>query len=234
MRPNARLDGGRLLRAVVLAAWAAFFAYLYVSGEISRYLGPRTYWVVPFGAAALGGAAAAHFFTLRTERGSSGLRLREILGHAVLLAPVIAVLAVPAPELGALAAGKKSTGGGLAGVSSIVPPDPSGREVSFLEIHYANESQEFADAMGIVDGYDISLAGFVSRAEAGTFELTRFYVSCCAADAIPYSVSVVEGPDLPIDSWVQVSGHLEERESRFVLVAEDLERIGEPKDPYLY
>jgi uncharacterized repeat protein (TIGR03943 family) len=228
------LDGSRLLRTIVLAAWATFFIYLFVSGEISRYLGPRTYWVVPFGALALGGAALAHFFTLRTGSGSSGLRLREILGHAVLLAPLIAVLAVPAPELGALAAGKKSTGGGLASVSSIVLPDPSAREVSFLEIRYASESQEFADAVGIVDGYEISLAGFVSRAGAGTFELTRFYVSCCAADAIPYSVSVVGGPDPPVDAWVHVSGYLEERESQFVLVAEDLERIGDPKDPYLY
>ena len=91
--------------------------------------------------------------------------------------------------------------------------------------------------MGIVDGFEISLVGFVSRSAEtpeGAFDLTRFYVSCCAADAIPYSVAVVDGPDPDVDEWLRVSGHLEQRGSAFVLVAEDVVEIGEPEDPYLY
>jgi putative membrane protein len=232
------LHPSRLLRTMVLVGWAAFFAYLYLSREMTRYLGPRTYWVVPFGAALLGIAVVAHVPGLRSSEAAPRPSRREVIGHVVLIAPLLAALVVPAPALGALAANKKSTGGGLATVSSVVPPDPSaGREVRFLEIHYANESQEFADAIGIVDGYEVSLVGFVGQPTAtpeGAFDLTRFYVSCCAADAIPYSVMVVDGPRAPIDTWLRVTGHLERRNSTFVLVPDAIDRIGEPKDPYLY
>lgn len=223
---------------MVLVGWAGFFAYLYLSGEVTRYLGPRTYWVVPFGAILLGVAAFSHVPGLRRSEVVPRPSRREVIGHVVLIAPLLAALVVPAPSLGALAANKKNTGGGLATVSSVIPPDPSAdREVSFLEIHYANESQKFADAMGIVDGYEISLVGFVGRSAGtleGGFELTRFYVSCCAADAIPYSVMVVDGPNPPIDTWLKASGRLERRDSTFVLVPDVIDRIDEPKDPYLY
>jgi uncharacterized membrane protein YcgQ (UPF0703/DUF1980 family) len=36
------------------------------------------------------------------------------------------------------------------------------------------------------------------------------------------------------DTWFEVNGELEEREGRLVVVAESLERVQEPKDPYLY
>jgi uncharacterized repeat protein (TIGR03943 family) len=232
------IDPGRALRTAVLGAWTIFFVYLSASGEIRRYLGPRTYWVVPFGAIVLGAAAVAHAFTVRRSDPSPPPSVRELLGHVALVVPLLAVLVVPTPELGSLAANKKSTGGGLAAASSVVPPDPSAdREISFLEIHWANGSKEFADAMGIADGFDVSLVGFVSRSAEtpeGAFDLTRFYVSCCAADAIPYSVSVVDGPDLALDTWTRVSGHLELRGSVFVLVAEDVVEVEEPADPYLY
>ena len=39
-------DRRRLARGLVLACWAGFFAWLHLSGEKTRYLGPRTYWVV--------------------------------------------------------------------------------------------------------------------------------------------------------------------------------------------
>jgi putative membrane protein len=235
---SRHLDPSRLLRTIVLVGWAAFFAYLYLSREMTRYLGPRTYWVVPFGAILLGVAALSHVIGLRRSEAAPRPSRREVIGHMVLIAPLLAALVVPAPTLGALAANKKSTGGGLATVSSIVPPDPStDREVRFLEVHYANESREFADAMGIVDGFEISLVGFVGRSAGspeGAFDLTRFYVSCCAADAIPYSVTVVDGPEVAIDTWLEVTGHLERRSSTFVLVPDAIDRIDEPKDPYLY
>ena len=41
-------------RTLVLAAWAALFAVLWAADEGQRYLGPRTQWVIPFGALALG------------------------------------------------------------------------------------------------------------------------------------------------------------------------------------
>ena len=40
----------RSIRALALVAWASVFAWLWITGESVRYLGPRTQWVVPVGA----------------------------------------------------------------------------------------------------------------------------------------------------------------------------------------
>jgi uncharacterized repeat protein (TIGR03943 family) len=232
------IDRVRAVRGFVLLGWAGFFAYLYFSGEVSRYLGPRTYWVVPFGTIVLSLAALAHFITLRNANPRS-FSWREAAGFLVLLLPVLAVLAVPKPDLGALAASRKTTGGISAGV---VRPEPgSNVEVRFLEINYAEESEEYAQAIGATEGSDVELLGFVSKDSGGpegTFGLTRFYVSCCAADAIPYTVSVegseAGGGEYSNDTWLTVKGTLEREGKDLVVAAESITKSEEPDDPYLY
>ena len=171
------IDRVLALRAFVLAAWAGFFAWLWFSGERSRYLGPRTYWVVAFGAIALGLAALAHIGVIRgRDRRPDGLQL---LGASVMVLPMLLVIIIPSPNLGALAASRKISGG----VAAFLPaPEPNG-EVSFRELHYAADSPEYAARAGVVEGMPIELTGFVTH--DGGMNLTRFYVSCCAADAIP-------------------------------------------------
>jgi uncharacterized repeat protein (TIGR03943 family) len=87
----------------------------------------------------------------------------------------------------------------------------------------------------------VDLTGFVSDGEGGpegTFALSRFYVSCCAADAIPYTAAVdpeeagVGAYDR--DTWLHVEGVLERRGDDIVVVAEAIEPADEPDDPYLY
>jgi uncharacterized repeat protein (TIGR03943 family) len=158
-----------------------------------------------------------------------------VVGLAVLLAPLVALVLVPGARLGALAAGRKNATGGVASLSSVVPPAPGGA-VSFAEIYYAGDSEEYARNLGIVEGSTATLTGFVSGEARGGFLLTRFYVSCCAADAIPYSVVVrpPEGQDVVEDRWLRVSGRLHQEPAGFVLVAKKVERVPEPDDPYLY
>ena len=232
-------DRRRALRATALSAWTAFFVWLWISGEMSRYLGPRTYWVVPFGAAALGIAALLHLLTLRASSPQPGISRGDIVGSVMLVAPLIAVLVVPSADLGSLAASRKST----TGVSSAVALSPEGAEPvenpSFRDIANAEQSSEYAQAIAVGPDTEVDLTGFVDEGPGpeGTFELTRFYVSCCAADAIPYSVAVDPGPGgsaPPVDSWASVSGTLETRGERFVVVAESVERAAEPDEPYLY
>ena len=234
------IDVRRLLRGLVLAIWAGFFIWLGVSGEMTRYLGPRTLWVIPFGALTLGGAALLHAFTIRTRERKPMPSMGELLGALVLTIPLLAVAIVPSAELGTLAASRKATGGpplvGELASSSGVIEDPK-----FREIEYADESQEYADAIGVIEGMRVELVGFVddsSEAPDGTVSLTRFYVSCCAADAVPYTVAVDPGgstSEIPAqDSWIEASGSLERRDDRFVLVADTFEVVEEPQDPYLY
>ena len=233
------IDPRRAGRALVLVAWTAFFSWLYFSEQMTRYLGPRTYWVVPFGAIALGIAALAHLATVRSEH-PRGLSWGEIGGLLVLMLPMFAVVAVPEPDLGALAASRKTQSGGLA--AGVTQPEPvAGVEIRFLEISYAEESEEYANAIGATDGREVELTGFVSEPDegtGGTFELARFYVSCCAADAIPYTVSVdpseAGAAGYARDDWLRVSGTLERRGQDLVVVADEIAPVDEPKDPYLY
>lgn len=231
-------DRRKLARGVVLACWAGFFAWLHLSGEKTRYLGPRTYWVVVFGGIVLGAAALAHFVTAR--RGPARrLEPRDLSGIGALLVPLLAVAAVPSAQLGALAASRKTAGSGASAVGAIAPPAPAaGDAVSFGEIHYASESPEYAAEAGIAEGMAIELTGFVTHPgdlPAGTLGLTRFQVSCCAADAVPYTVPLVLEPGAHEDDvWLRASGHLSLRDGEYVLDPEAVTVVDAPSDPYLY
>jgi uncharacterized repeat protein (TIGR03943 family) len=227
----------RATRAAAVGVWALFFAWLWLSGEAARYLGPRTRWVVVFGAFALAGALAAQLARLRYGSGSPSRR--DVAGLAVLIAPVLAVVVVPEPQLGALAASKKATTQGAIALGSLAVPGPEpGEVISFAEIHQASRSQSYANAAGVADGTKVRLTGFVTPVDDGsdgTFGLTRFYVSCCAADAVPFSVTVTApGPAPPDDTWLDVAGTLSLRGGEYVVVAETMQRRSEPADPYLF
>ncbi|MGH2808699.1 MAG: TIGR03943 family putative permease subunit [Actinomycetota bacterium] len=228
-----RIDIGRALRVLVLAVWAAFFVWLLISGEVNRYIGPRTQWVVVFGAVALTVATVAHLLRpVRRPRTTT----RDALGLLAMLVPLIAVLAVPTPSLGSLAASRKITGTFTSGV--LQPRASDVEDISFTEIEYASDSAAFAQNLGIADGLPIELTGFVNNnveLTDGDFRLTRFSIYCCAADVVPHSVTIEgeAGQSFEDDQWLTVTGTLAERDGEFVVVPEEIEEVDEPKNPYL-
>lgn len=236
-----RIDPGRLLRATVLAVWASFFTYLRVSGDMTRYLGPRTYWVVTFGAVALGGAAIAHVVTMRAHTQPRPLTRGALAGAAALLIPIAGVMMIPSAELGALAASRKLSSAGGNDVGAFAPAAPGANsEISFATLQYANRSEEYAAQAGIVEGAPVRLTGFVTHdatAPTDAFDLTRFYVSCCAADALPFSVRVRPpmGFAAPQENdWLEVKGRVARDEDGFYVQAEEAAEVAEPAVPYLY
>ena len=235
------VDLSRALRALVLGAWAAFFVWLIASGEIYRYIGPRTYWVVWFGAAAL---IAAFFSQLPGLRGAPGRSMpsgRQIVGLVAVMAPILIVVLIPTPKLGALAASNKTTGGIATATALQAPALQPGQKLSLVDISYASESEKYASALGISDGYSVDLTGFVTHPgdlRGAQFELTRFSIFCCAADVIPYSVPVDTsrlggGLDFPDDTWLAVKGELARAGGEYVLVARRVKKVPEPRDPYI-
>lgn len=239
-----RIEGRRLLRALVLLLWAGFFFYLWLSGASTKFIGPRTSWVVPFGAIALGLTAACQMVTIRRAAARKvgaessgvkpGVKPGDALGMLLLITPMLVLVAVPDAGLGSLAASRKTSGEGIAGLTSILPPEDPDHEISFADIDWASESEEYAVKAGISEGLEMDLEGFVTGTGEGTFSLTRFYVSCCAADAVPYSVTV-ESPDhYDDDTWLRVSGRLGRAGDEYVLIPDVIEPIDVPKDPYLY
>jgi len=231
-----KLDMRIVVRAAVIATWAGFLGWLWASGEMVRYLGPRTYWVIVFGTIVLGLAALAHLPWLMSHEGSAVGR-REVISALVVVAPLALVVAVPQPSLGSLAASRKASFGGGAGPALIVPDARNDGSLSFIDFYYGDRSEGYAAEAGLAEGRVLALEGFVSRASASGLDLTRFYISCCAADAVPYSVHVVHPPRTvayEANGWLRVRGVVaRDDRGRYVLEATAITPMREPRDPYL-
>jgi uncharacterized repeat protein (TIGR03943 family) len=229
----------RIARLGALTAWAVFFVLLWWTGTSDRYLGSRTQWVVPFGAVVLTLAVLAYAYgSARTWRRGATLTLREALGLFALLTPLAAVLLVPHAALGSFAASRKSGGSYFMRARPPAPSRPS--DVSFLDIRIAEGDDTYALEAGIRSGLRVRLLGLVTGSHdvpAGTFELARFYVACCVADAEPVGVPVDGNATgqraFKPDTWLQVTGSLERRRGRYVVDADRIVRVPEPSQPYL-
>jgi putative membrane protein len=154
-----------------------------------------------------------------------------------LLVPLAAVLLVPHAALGSFAASRK---GGGAHFLNAQPAPAKPSDASFLDIRIAEGDKAFAADAGIRPGLHVRLMGFVSGftdTPAGTFELARFYVACCVADAQPVGVPIdpraVPRRTFRRDTWLDVTGSLELRGRRFVVEAQRIAPLGEPSQPYL-
>jgi uncharacterized repeat protein (TIGR03943 family) len=229
----------RIVRGGVIGAWALFFLLLWQTGTSDRYLGSRTQWVVPFGAIVLTLAVLVYAYGYARARGSgSTLTLTEAVSLFALLAPLAAILLAPHAALGSFAASRK--GGGTYFLSARPPPPATPADVSFLDIRIAEGDDDFALDAGIHSGLRVRLLGFVSGSKyvpAGTFELARFYVACCVADAMPVGVPIdsssLRRHRFKSDSWLEVTGSLEHRGKRLVVVADRIVSSPEPPHPYL-
>jgi putative membrane protein len=225
----------RIARGGVLVLWAIFFAVLWETGTSDRYLGSRTQWIVPFGAVVLALAALLYAYGYaKTRRQASALTLREASGLFALLIPLAAVLLVPHAALGSFAASRKGTGLHFLSARQPAPSKPS--DASFLDIRMAEGDTTFAAHAGIKPGLRVHLLGFVSGSTdvpRGTFEIARFYIACCIADAQPVGVPIDAGRGYPKDTWLEITGSLERRGRRFVVEAQRAVPAKEPSQPYL-
>ena len=223
----------RIARGGVLGLWAVFFLVLWASGTAGRYLGPRTQWIVPFGAVVLALATIAYAYGyVRARRSGPSLTLREAASLFALLVPLAAVSLVPHAALGSYAASRKG-GISFAFVRPHAPAKPS--EASFLDIRIADGDRDFAAQAGIRPGVRVRLLGFVVGSKdvpSGTFELARFYIACCIADAEAVGVPV-GGRGYKPNTWLEVTGSLAKRGKRFVVVPDKVIRVRAPEQPYL-
>lgn len=233
-------------RTLVLAAWAALFCVLWALDEGLRYLGPRTQWVIPFGAVTLTLATVAHaVHAVAARRDFPRLSSGEAAGALALLVPVLAVVAVPRAGLGAQAASKRPASDAVL-VASVAPaakraaanaPPKNSLEAPFLDVAVATVSPAEGAAMGLVPGSRVRVHGIVvHRSDVPrTFGLTRFFISCCAADALPVVVPVDGGRAArpPEDAWQLIEGTLARRGSSLVVLADRMQTTKEPRSPYV-
>jgi uncharacterized repeat protein (TIGR03943 family) len=225
------VDWTRLLRGLALLAWAAFFDWLWLSGRASLYVGPRTTWVVVFGSITLTAAALLYLASVPSRRPSAPPKAIELGRLGVIVAPILLAIMAPAVSLGAQAVEQKRGAHGEALAKRLAT---DGEEVRLYELAAAKDNPGWAKLRGIEVGMPVEFDGFVSRsASGGTVELSRFMASCCAADAIPYSIDVAlpKGAAAPEkNAWVRVRGTVGPQ--RKSVIAESVEPTERPLDAY--
>jgi uncharacterized repeat protein (TIGR03943 family) len=93
-------------------------------------------------------------------------------------------------------------------------------------------------------GQKVNLSGFVVHAPDqpdNMFLITRFIITCCAADVYPVSLPVqINGSRsmYPPDRWLKIEGQVgvntNNSKRQVVIVANNITAINEPKNPYDY
>jgi uncharacterized repeat protein (TIGR03943 family) len=197
----------RLASAIVLTAWGFLFWFVLLAGRTQLYLSTRTAWVVPIGAVLLTAAAVGRLLSLRAEE-PEPLHLREAWILGVMVLPVVALLVLPPATLSSFAAGKRP--GVSTGITASAGDISSG-SLTLVDVAAAQTSKEGAQALAKRAGDTATFVGFVtSNGQADEFLLTRYYITCCIADAQTIQVRVVDAPagQFQQDDWVKVTGKL--------------------------
>jgi uncharacterized repeat protein (TIGR03943 family) len=225
------LGTDRVLRAAGLVIWAGLFDVLLLTGRASRFVGPRTHWVLVFGAIALTLTAAASVASVGRRGHARPLRPTDLRVLAVIATPALLIAIVPSPVLGSFAAGNKGT--------VLPPPQPhqAGTPITLYDVALGFQYPDYARSLGLTDGRRVRITGFVSDTDrtGGPFELTRFRTTCCAADAIAYSIDVVPPPDLEAptdDQWLAIDGTVGTLNGQPVVTARSVRPIKAPANPY--
>lgn len=236
-RPSDGWSQARLAGALVLAAWAALFWWLHLSGRVNLYLSTRTSWVVPLGAILLTAAAMGRFLAARGSDGET-LRLREAVVMALMVVPVILVMVLPSATLGTFTTPTKTKFSSATLSSSFYDQITTTSEITLLSVAAAQTSNEGAQALAKRAGVDVDFVGIASR-EASTpadeFLLTRYVITCCVADATIVQVRVVNvtpGSIKP-NEWVEVKGQLYPLGRTMLVNAASVRAVPRPAKPYL-
>jgi uncharacterized repeat protein (TIGR03943 family) len=191
------------------------------------------------------GAAHAHAAVGHSDdghgHGVSGPRVAWLL-----TLPLLAVLLVAPPPLGAFAAGRQS-GRVVATTERSYPPLPTAVDgavpLGLVEFQF----RALYDETRSMEGQRVRLVGFASPVPGdagGDYLLTRFIVNCCAADGTAVTVEI-HGDPVPRapDTWLEIEGTWEPRPGQEpgkptpappVVVAESVTPIPQPDEPYEY
>ena len=238
--PTQTTRGGwsarRLAAAIVVSGWAGLFWFLLLSDRVSLYLSNRTSWVVPMAAILLTLTAAGVVVAARSPR-PEPLGRRDAAGMALLLVPVVVLLASPPATLGSFSAPRKSQYTGQAFTTLFGRFDATS-EITFFTVAAAKHTEEGARFLAERAGEQVRFVGFVARDDSGPSDelvLGRYVVTCCAADATVVQVRVVNAPPgvAEPDDWIEVTGRIYPVGDEVIVDATSIQPVDRPARPYL-
>jgi putative membrane protein len=237
-------------KALALIGLGLFLYSRIYNGTLFYYISERFAWLTLL--AAIGFIIVGASYRYRAaqadphEHDHAGHQHGNLSWGGLLLValPVILGLVVPPKPLGAAAMSNREISVGS--VSSATAPKTSqliSRPASeknvldwLIDFRLSQDPAAFASQ-------EAKVIGFVYRDErfgGNQFMVSRFVVSCCAADAAPLGL-VVHWPKttaLTSDQWVEVSGRFQagefDGEPMPILIADNVAPTEIPDQPYLY
>jgi uncharacterized repeat protein (TIGR03943 family) len=156
----------------------------------------------------------------------------------LLLLPVLAILVIEPPALGADSVLRAGTRAPAVIQRTAFQPLPAGAVVPIALSEFITRS--VWDSSGSLDDRTVSLTGFVVHEGGDTF-LARLVITCCAADATPMKVELAGGGDFTRDDqWIVVAGRLRPGSATQAngytptIDVTSLTTTAQPTDPYEY
>jgi uncharacterized repeat protein (TIGR03943 family) len=239
----------RLLHLLVVIGSAGLIVKLFALGEVSKYMSPSFDPLTALAGAVLAVMGGVDLIAGRRSIRSPGhppatMAVREVLGHAVVLAVIAVGLIVPPRALGSSAlAGAPVSSVLLTFPPASVAPRPAG-SASSPAVAIADIPDLFAalreQGEGAV-GREVTVSGLLVRdgsLEPGEAAVLRYAIVHCVADASPFTLLVSGDVPAPLlDRWVEVRGVVAQQArhgERLVSVASaSVAAAAEPKNPYV-
>jgi uncharacterized repeat protein (TIGR03943 family) len=201
----------RLTQAVVMLLFGGAIIRATLTGMFLRYVkeGLRPF-LLATGALLIAAAVMTIWYEVRAlkhqhDGPDDGHGHHEPKVGWLLILPVIGLLLIAPPALGAFSAGQ--AGSIMAEQSdSDYPPLPPGDPVPLGLLDYAARAV-FDDGKSLT-GRTVRLTGFITPGPGGAPMLARMVLTCCAADGRPIKVGLTGDPavDAAPDTWVRVDG----------------------------
>ena len=200
---DRRTQGAMVLLVGAVALWLGLSqaALAYVRPGLRPPLAASGLVLLLLGVVALAwrpaGATHGH------AHGEHGLRSAWLL-----MLPVLVLLLVTPPALGSYAASRQPPGTNNGSAGEFPPlPEPVDGAVPLLVSEFVARAQE--DRTRSLEGQRVRLIGFVIPDQGGgrDYQLARFVLACCAADAEAYTVQIRgDGTPRQADQWLLVEG----------------------------
>jgi uncharacterized repeat protein (TIGR03943 family) len=208
---------------------------LTVTDTYRRYVRPEMgFWLAIAGIAVIALGVVTLLWSLRTSGDDHEHDDEHGVGVGwLLLAPIAALLLVAPPTLGSYGVSRAATVKIRSGKGAFQPLPESATPRQMTLTEFSQRAYERDGAS--FNGRPVELTGFVASSARGRFELARYQIACCAADASPVVVRVVgtSGDPPPRDQWVRVTGTFRAGGDGVPeLASTSLAEVPAPNDPY--
>lgn len=151
----------------------------------------------------------------------------------LLIAPIITLLLIAPPALGAFALDRGTARVTTTGKSNWAPLTPTATPVSMTLADFYLRAYDGGES--VFNNTTVQVTGFVARTTGDGFLVARYQIACCAADATAAVARIVgfAGPTPKRDQWLTITGTFQSVGSDGPrLLAQTVTAIAAPADPY--